>query len=176
MRHNLIFAAFVLILLLFVLSLCSCYSLRKAKGEFGKAVTAHPEIGAEYCAITYPVKEVIIQGKDSITVDTLWGAGETQFDTVYSHSKDTVYITKFIRGNTIRETIIRTDTVYKVNTAEIAACRLQQGKIVDILTDKTAEAKKFKDGRNMWRKIAIGLMAAIGLWLFLFIRRKIKPI
>lgn len=174
MRHNIIFGFFVLILILFVLSLCSCSPsrrLNKAKGEFGRAVTSFPEIGAEYCAITYPVKT--IHGKDSITVDTLWGSGETVFDTVYSHSKDTVYVTRFIRGNTIRETITRIDTV--VNTAEIAACRLQQGKIVDLLTDKTAEELKWrKKAKNRFWVIA-GMGGAIGLWLFLFIRKKIKP-
>lgn len=174
MKHNIIWGAVVLILILFVLSLCSCYTPRKAKGDFGKAVTAYPEIGATFCAITYPAKDSLIKGDSIVTYDTLWGEGEIHFDTIYSRSKDTVYITKFIHGNIIRETIRTTDTVRVVDMAALTSCRLEQGKIVDLLTDKTAEVSALRKlaKKRFW--VIAGMGAAIGLWLFLFIRRKIK--
>lgn len=44
------------ILLLFILSLPSCYNQKKATVQHGRAVTTFPIIGAEYCANEYPVK------------------------------------------------------------------------------------------------------------------------
>ena len=171
MKVNIILAFVVLLLLSMVLS--SCYSSRKAKGEFGRAVTAYPEIGATFCAITYPAKDSLIKGNSTVTYDTLYGAGTIEYDTVYSRSKDTVYITKYIQGNTIREVVRLTDTVVRVDMAALTSCRLEQGKIVDLLTDKTAEELKQRKlaKKRFW--IITGMGAAMALGLFVAIRRKI---
>ena len=150
-----------------------CYSKRKAQTQFAKAVAYDGSIPAKYCAQTFPVIEKIIKGKDSIIVDTLWGEGETITRTLIERVRDTVYITKYIQGNTIRETIVRTDTIVKENTAALAASRLELGKALTIATDKTNEATK-------WRKIArkrfwiiAGMGAAMALGIFAMIRRKV---
>ena len=158
---------------LLAILLSGCYSQRKAQNQFAKAVAYTPELAATYCALTFPIKEKIIKGKDSVIVDTLWGEGETITRTLVERVRDTVYITKYIQGNTIRETIVRTDTVVKENTAALAAARLELGKALTIATDKTNEATK-------WRKIAkkrfwviAGMGAAMALGIFAMIRRKI---
>lgn len=217
MRHNIIFGLFVLILILFVLSLCGCYSERKAKGQFGKAVTAYPTIAANYCSLTFPervVTDSTAYKKSLAVIDSL--ANSLKQDSLISQeererlSNEIERIRNSIiepencdslseaiyrlaakeqrRGNILEEKnkqLIKAansikpihDTVESTHLqAALASCRLEQGKIVDLLTDKTAEVKEWrKKAKNRFWVIA-GMGGAIGLWLFLFIRRKIKPI
>lgn len=139
----------------------SCYTARKAKQQFAKATVAYPQLAAEYCGTTYPIKEWVIQGKDSTRIDTLWADGDTHFDTVYSFMKDTVYITKFTPGKTIRETFYRVDTVYAENIAAIHALQLQLGDALEISVANAKEANKWEKRakeRLLWFIIACGLM------------------
>lgn len=148
-----------------------CYSPNKARNQFAKAVTYDPALAATYCGITFPVKEKFIPGKDSIRVDTLWSDGEIITRTVVERIRDTVYTTRYIQGNTIRETIIRTDTVIKENTASVEAERLNNKALTGVLASKTTEADTLRKSRNKWRMIAIGLMVVLGLGIFLKIKR-----
>lgn len=154
--------------LLVITLLSSCYTARRAKTQFAKATVAYPSIAAEYCAVIYPVKERVIQGRDSLRIDTLFGL-ETIIDTL--RSLDTVYITKYIQGNTIRETVIRIDTVYQENTAALSAARLQLTAAIQLATDKTTESNKWrgKSKRHFnWFMICVGML---GLGIFLRIKR-----
>lgn len=156
---------YIAILLLFT----GCYSANKARTQFAKAVTHSPELAATYCAITYPVKERVIQGRDSIRTDTLYG---TQYVTDTVRSKDTVYITKYFQGSTIRETIIRTDTILKENTAAVEAERLNNKTLTGVLGDTTGE-------RDKWRKIAkkrFWIIAGLGFAMALGIFLKLKKV
>ncbi len=40
---------------IFCFVLCGCFSQKQAQKQFGRAVSTFPEIGADYCARTYPV-------------------------------------------------------------------------------------------------------------------------
>lgn len=155
--------------LVIMILLTGCYNQRKAAVQHWRAVTTFPAIGAEYCAITYPVRETVIHGKDSIRTDTLWSTEYTTDTVVRENVK---YITKYLPGSTIRETVIRTDTVIKENTAALAKARIDAGNALVLATDKTVEAADFKAKRNKWRLIAIGCMAIIGLGIFLKLRKR----
>jgi len=91
----------------------------------------------------------------------LWGSGEVRFDTLYSVKKDTVYITRYVPGNTIRETVIRTDTITKVNTAELKACQLALADALRIANDYKSkyEVANGKAHKRFW--ILIGLAALV---------------
>jgi len=145
--------------ILFLLS--SCYTARRAKQQFSKATVAYPALAADYCAITYPIKERVIIGKDSTRIDTLWADGDTHFDTVYSFMKDTVYITRFAPGKTIRETFYRVDTIYQMNTAAIAALQLQLGDALEISVANAKSSNKWEGRakqRLLWFIVACSLL------------------
>ena len=160
------------------LILASCYTPRKAKISLGKAVTTYPEVGQEYCAITYPPKTNYIKGDTITKVDTFYSEGSTMYDTIRSIKNDTIRIIKTIQlpGTKIIERSIVHDTAYIENTAALELARGDARRAVALATDKTAEADK-------WRKIArkrfwiiAGMGAGLALGLFLFIRRKVTKI
>lgn len=149
--------------LLLLTLLSSCYTARVAKKDFAKASIAYPAIAAEYCAVTFPIKERVIQGKDSLRLDTIYSEGDTYYDTLYSFRKDTVYITRYLPGKTIRETFYRVDTVYQQETAMLHALQLQ---VRDALTLSVANAKssnewKEKARKRFWTIVGLGALVAI---------------
>lgn len=167
-------ALLYVVLLLFVVScLTSCYTHKKAQQQFGRAAATYPELPAEYCARIYPPKDSLIKGDTVITFDTLWGASEIHFDTVYSFRKDTVFITKIVPGKTIIQTITVKDTIQIVNTAEVDYWKIQANKAINLATDKTKESDKWKRiAKKRWW-IILGMGAGIALGIFVLIRRKL---
>ena len=164
------------IFVVLTLVMCSCYTPRKAKIALGKAVTTFPEIGQEYCAITYPPKTNYIKGDTVIKVDTFTTPGTVIYDTLYN--LDTIRIIKTIELPGIRtvERVTIHDTLQIENTAALELARGDARRAVALATDKTAEADK-------WRKIArkrfwiiAGMGAGLALGLFLFIRQKVTKI
>lgn len=137
-----------LMLILSLSMLVGCYSPRKARTQFAKATVAYPEIAAEYCSKTYPVKDSFIRGVDSIRVDTLWGSeAVTVYDTIFSRDTVFIRITKQLPGITIREIYNRTDTINKENTAKSDAL------LIALKNAANNEALVIID-RDKWRKIA----------------------
>lgn len=163
-------------LIIVVILLASCYSRKKAQVQHGKAVTVFPEIGADYCARIYPPKDSIIKGDTVLAFDTIYTEGEIIFDTIPG---DTIRIVKTVQlpGVRIIERTTVHDTIVRINTAEVDLWRIQANKALDIATDKTKEADK-------WRKIAksrfwmlVGAGAIIALGIFGFLRKRLtKPL
>lgn len=150
--------------------LTSCYTRGKAQQQFGKSVSAFPEIGSSFCAITYPPRQVFTSDT-VLSSDTLIFAGETFVDTI--KVKDTVRITKTVQmpGKQVTHKLIIHDTITVVNTAELKNCDIERGKAIALLIDKTSEAARFKKLRNKWRLIAFGCFGVIGLGLFFKLRK-----
>lgn len=159
----------------FAILLYGCYTKQKATSQFSRAAVAYPELPAGYCATVYPVRDSIIKGKDSLVFDTIYTGGEIEYDTVYSVRLDTVFVTInsiYLPKKTIRERIIRTDTVYKENTAALDLCNIERRNAVLNETRALAESDK-------WRKIAkkrfwviMGMGAGIALGVFALIRKR----
>lgn len=154
--------------------LCGCYTRNKAQQQFARSTVTYPEIAADYCGRTYPVRDSFIRGKDVMKTDTLWGDGETIVlrDTI--RSRDTVFIkiTNQLPGKVIERTYYRTDTIKIENTAALDLSRIEMNKAINLASDKTIEADK-------WRKIAkkrfwiiLGMGAVMALGIFALIKRK----
>lgn len=159
-----------------VVVLSGCYTERKAKSQFGKAVAAYPLIAPEYCAVTFPIKEIVIQGKDSVITktDTLWGDDGNVFrDTLYSHDTVRIYTTHQLPGRIVNNTFIRTDTIYKENTAALAASNIALRDAVTHLTGEQVKSEERRKDRNKWRLIAITEGVVIALGLFGLVRRRL---
>lgn len=151
----------------------ACYSPQKARQQFSRATVAYPEIPARYCATTYPAKDSLIKGDSIVTYDTLWAAGEVHFDTVYNRTRDTVFITRFLPGQVIRETIRATDTVYQENTAALDLCNIERRAAI-LAADrehKELVSWKGKAKKRWWIIAGMGLVIALGI--FGFLRKKI---
>lgn len=151
-----------------------CYGLSKAKKGFSRAVITYPEIAADYCARTYPAKDSLIKGDSVVTYDTLWAAGEVHFDTVYSLRKDTVFITRFLPGQVIRETVRVTDTIYQENTAALDLCNIERRAAI-LAADRDHKEMllwKARAKKRFW--IILGMGAVIALGVFGFLRKKIN--
>jgi len=142
----------------------SCYSERKAANQFGRATAAYPGIAANFCAVTYPPKERTTPGATVIIRDTL--PGLVHMDT--TRVMDTMVITRFIQGPTIREVSTRVDTIVVVNQAEVTACRLDLTKTLGLLKEKTDEAAKWREiaRTRFWVIFGLGaLLAGAGVWI-----------
>ena len=164
----------IIAIILVTILTSSCYNQRKATQQFSRAAVAYPKLPAEYCAITYPVKDSII--KDTlITTDTLLVPGQDITDTV--RSLDTIRITtvKYLPGKIITNTFHIVDTIYKENTAALKVCQLDNSIMTDLLSKKTAEADKYhgqstKRGYIMW-----GLLLLIALVIGFKTYNSLKP-
>jgi len=172
---KLLLAILTILMLLFVMTLPGCYPIKKARAQHGKAVTSFPEIGADYCARTYPVQNNYIKGDSVVTFDTLYVGGDFIFDTITVN--DTVRITKVIQlpGKLITKFIRVTDTVKVVDKAALDLCSIERGKAIFLLDEKTKESDKWKKIaiKRLW--VIIGLGVVLGLGIFFTVRKKLKP-
>lgn len=151
--------------------LTGCYGPKKAREQHARAVVAYPELGADYCARTYPPDTTFLPGDTLITFDTIHVGGSVHFDTVYSSRRDTVYITRYVQGqHTIERQVIR-DTIRQVDGAALDAANIERKRVTDLLAGETSDRKKFqKRAKNyLWVLIAIG---GIGLIIGYFKLRK----
>lgn len=153
-------------LLLLIVWLSSCSTLEN-KIEKAKIVAyQNPKSFAEFCGLAYPIKEVVVKGKDSIINDTIV-------------RRDTVTIIRTVNGirDTIKaacppckattKTIFRTDTVRIENTAKIKGLEVEleaKGVMLAISEDNLLEARKQVKNR-LWILIGIGglMLVYVGL-------------
>lgn len=170
-----IFMAVVAILV--ILAFTGCYSQKKAKEQFNKAALNYPEIGSNYCANEFPVKDSVITDTVS-TTDTLYVEGLS--DTVMIQDFDTVRITitKTLPAKIITNTVHIRDTIIRENTAALKSCEIDKSKTIDLLVKKTGEADKYKGqarkrGFIMWGLILL-LIAIVGLNIYLRTKKVIK--
>lgn len=130
--------------LLLILILAGCYSERKAKEQFSKAAIAYPKLPADYCAITYPVKDSVIT--DTLTTtDTLY-VDPLPADTVMIQDFDTIriYITKTQPAKIITNTIRIRDTIYQTNTAALKSCELDNSRLIAVTTKQAGDIDKWQ--------------------------------
>jgi len=163
----------------FVMAVLSgCYSQSKAKGQFGKAVTAYPVIGADFCALTYPPKDRLIKGDTVHTTDTFYTEGSTQYDTIRVKDSDTIRIIKTIQlpGTKTIEKYFIHDTLQVVNTAELKACQLSLADGLRIANDYKSkyEIADKKAHTRFW--MIIGLAALVAAYVGFKIWGKSKSV
>lgn len=165
--------------LFLILILTGCYSERKAKDQFSKAVVAYPKLPAEYCSTTFPVKDSII--KDTVTTtDTVLMQGGIIEDTIIVKVNDTVRITiiRELPGKIITNTVHIRDTIIRENTAALKLCEIDKSTLTDLLTKQTEQTEKYegrakKRGWIMWGLIAL-IVAVVGLNIYLKAKKIIK--
>jgi len=149
---------YIVILLL----LSSCYSQQKARVQLGKAVTTYPEIGAEFCALTYPVKE-LVKSDTLYKTDTIIN-GFTFIDTAYIKIRDTVTrtITKTLPNKIVTNTVHIRDTIVKENTAAKGLCEIERNRAIGIATEANLRADKWqgKALTRFWLLLALILLVA----------------
>lgn len=157
--------------LLLILLLIGCYTERKAKNQFSKAVVAYPKIPADYCADEFPVKDSLIT--DTLrTTDTLY-VDPLPNDTVLIQDFDTVriYITKTLPGKVITNTVYIRDTILRENTAALKAYEIDNSQLIQSLTGMTDERDKYKGqakkrGLIIWSTFGLIFLIS-GLWFYL---------
>lgn len=105
---------------LFALLICFCLFGCMTPQKATDYLKKKDKLGA-VCAAEFPVKEVYVKGKDSISFDTMF-LETLSTDTV--KTKDTIYITKSLPQKVVTVTKTRVDTFYKRDVAfehELAA-------------------------------------------------------
>lgn len=152
--------------------LCGCYNQRKAQQQVAKADASYPSIIAELCAEKFPITEKIVKGDSVFKTDTVSDMIFIPADTVTIN--DTVRITKTLPGKTITvtNTIIRTDTIYKENTAALAACALARDNAIKLALAEKTRADKWKKRADTRGIILLGLILAFGVWGYFKIKGK----
>jgi len=171
---NIIMALVALILLYFIMVIMpGCYNVKKATVQHGRAVATYPGIGADYCNRTYPCIDSLIAGDSVIVYDTLWGAGETIYDTEYIN--DTVYLSKvIIQPRTVIKTVTRIDTIRLNNTAALDLCAITRDGAIRLAEDYKAEAGKWRKTAKNRFWIIIAICGGGLVWLVYKFRGKIK--
>lgn len=159
--------------LIIALIFTSCYGLKKATVQHGKAVATYPAIGADYCARIYPSRDSIRPGQVITTTDTLWSEGETRIDTIRVPGKP-IEVTKTIilPGQTITIERLRVDTVRHENTAALDLANIEKRAALLALSTEQARADKYKKTSRRYLLILIGLGLLTGVWLFFKLRKK----
>lgn len=161
------------IILLILLS--SCYTKQKAVKQFSRSAVAYPEVAADYCGRVYPPIGTFIAGKEVYRIDTLFSDGELLILSDTATIKDTVIITKTKHIPTIiRGTVVKTDTVVKIDKADLDLCNIQLNSSLNLLAERNSEVNdwKAKAKKRFW--INAGLVALSLFLLFLLIRKTDK--
>ena len=201
-------------LMVWCCTMSGCYTPNKAKGQFGKAVSSYPIIGAEFCALTYPVRaktdssaylksrQVIdslanVLFKDSLINDTERERLMNEIKSIrnsITQPENCDSLSEGIyrlaakeqkRGDKFEEAYNRLllaannlkpvhDTV--INAAEVTACRLDLSAAVKLASDKTIEAKEWKEKAKKRQLIIIGLGVLIALYAGFKIWRATKKL
>jgi len=172
LSHLLVWCAISLTAIAILSSCDPSRKLHKALDEIAK----HPIESAKYCADKYPVRDSVVKG-DTITVtDTLWGIVT---DTVTDIYNDTVFVTKF-QDRVINKTRTVKDTIFRENTARVKEFEQRylncEGKYQDLFLkheQAVEQAAEYKKERNKWRLYFWLLVAAIGGYTFLRVRKLI---
>jgi hypothetical protein len=164
-RDSFITICFVALILLLVLLFSSCYSERKAKSQFSKAVVAYPQIPLDYCANQFPDKPDSVIVYETKT-DTLWELIQF-YDT--TSTNDTVIITDH-KTKVVTKTIWRDSIIYRENKADqerinlmLIDCQRNNNVMVSKLDEKDlliAEWKGKAKKRWLWIALLIGGAAA----------------
>lgn len=160
----------VFILVLLALCLTSCATLEKRISKAKVLAYEHPKEFAGFCSDAFPVKEKYIKGKDSLRIDTVTEEKIVKVPVIIKG--DTIYVdAKCPQSKVVTNTVYRTDTLVKENTAKITALEYSKSKIDTELTitkDKLTEAKKSANTR-LW--ILIGMAGAIVALIVLLFRK-----
>lgn len=174
--RTIIFAAFCVLFLGFIL--CGCVTQKKATSYFDN----HAFQGADYCASRFPVDSFFKPGKIITTTDTITIPGQTIYlqDTITNIIKDSV---KCPPSKIIKISNSKVDTAGIIDKAKYKAL---QGKIIELQTKITyqatqvgktsADAERWKNGRNSWRWIGISALSVIAASLITFLVVKFKII
>jgi gamma-glutamylcyclotransferase (GGCT)/AIG2-like uncharacterized protein YtfP len=157
---------FFFFLVLFSLGLCSCSTLEKKISKAKVIAYENPKSFAEFCATTFPVTEKLIKGKDSLRVDTLIEEKVVKVP-VYIDG-DTIYVAaKCPKNKTIVNTVYRTDTLVKENTAKLDDLRQSYDKL-DKSYKELLISKEKSDNKAVARLywiLGLGLLAVMAIYM-----------
>ena len=155
--------------IILLIGLSACYSERKAKSQFSKAVVAYPQIPLDYCADQFPDKpDSVIVRTDTVTEVIINDPVLEVTDTAYFDTSNCKPIT-IIKTKTI--TIRKDSIIYRgPNLAEekrlnliLIECQRNSNVLVAKLDEKDkliAEWKKKAKTRWLWIALLIGGAAA----------------
>lgn len=188
------FGALVLLLVVIILMFTGCYTKQKATVQHGKAVVTYPEIGADYCARTYPCVDGIVKTDTVITLDTIYTDPEIEIltDTILiqnpfdyvtiSFKKDSVYLFHLNKWQAVKnqmapKSIVKTvtirDTIRVKDLAELDLCKIVRDEAVMNLKQSEYLKEKYRNQRNGLRWLVAGIGALGLLWLFFAIRKRV---
>lgn len=142
-----------LTLLLIAITTLSCNPSKK----LDKLNAKHPELLAKFCRDTFPCVTIKIDTIKEIEFEYI------NIDCPGYDKKDTILITKYVKGSAFIKYEKKTNTIIKTikDSAEIRACELELNAVNKKLNESTALNTKLQNkitGRNsaiMWLIIAI---------------------
>ena len=163
-----------------LIGLSACYSEKKAKTQFNKAVLSYPKIPLDYCAAEFPDKPDSVIVYETKT-DTLWELLQF-YDT--TSTNDTIRITDH-KTKVVTKTIWRDSIIYRENKAEqerlnlmLVNCQDNNNVLVGKLDEKDKiiaewKGKARKKGWMFWGLIFL-IIGAVGTRLYLKSKSIIK--
>lgn len=167
MKKQLIFILLILMLIAGLIQ--SCKVSEQKKIDKAKIVALnHPNEFAQICAQLFPVRESFIKGKDSIVRDTLYEEKVVKVPVVVKG--DTIFVdAKCPKTKTLTNTVYRTDTLFKENTAKLKALENLYNKRGDELnkTKTLLTEAKLSSGQKNWviGGLAFLFFGAFFLWI-----------
>ena len=153
-----------------LIGLASCYTEKKAKQQFNKAVLSYPRIPLDYCAAEFPDKpdSVIIRTDTIINIATM---DSLVYDTLLLNH-DTTLIRTIVK--TVKIYINKDSIIYRENKAEqerlqlmLTSCMNNNNTLVGKLDEKDkliADWKKKAKTRWLWIALLIGGAATVAIF------------
>lgn len=163
----------VISILIILIIFSSCYTAKKAQRQVQRANLEFPLVTTDFCAITFPIKEKLVEkikfikGEAIIKTDTL----TIDCDSVVADkNKDNKVLIKY-RNIYQTDTIVKTITIEKENTARITNLQIQ---IEDLTLIKKQNEKTIKEKsiriKDLWYFLVGSI--ALNVFLILFIVRR----
>ena len=152
-------------------TLTGCSSLEKKINKAKLVAIENPQAFNDFCASAFPVREVILKGKDSIVRDSIV-------------RRDTITIIRTINGvrdtikapcppcKSVTKTIYRTDTVKVEDTAKLSVLREDNQKMQIIY----AEENRLRVEAEKQAKTRLWILIGIGVLFVAYVALKIKKV
>jgi len=132
-----------------LVGLASCYTEKKAKQQFNKAVLSYPKIPLDYCAAEFPDKPDSVIVYETKT-DTLWELIQF-YDT--TSTNDTIRITDH-KTKVVTKTIWRDSIIYRENKAESQRVQLALNDCQNNNNVLLAKLDAVEKDRDKWKGVA----------------------
>jgi len=166
---------YIIVIFLLAVAIFGCYTEKKAKQQFNKAILSFPKIPLDYCAAQFPDKpDSVIVKTDTVMEVIFMDSLVNNTDTLYRDSLGFKYrtITKVVTKTIKRDSIIYRENRAEQERLQLALLECQKNTGVEMAKNTKLEqdlAKWKRNAKIRWWWIALligGFVGTIAIKIF----------